>query len=59
MVFGTSSQYDPNEAFSCDPILNPNWKVDPQNRHPKLIMLDEKNLLTYSKSPPVRETLGF
>ena len=39
MVFGKSNRNSPNEAFSCDPILNPNWEVDP------LIMYDDKKTL--------------
>ena len=58
MVFGTSSRYDPNEAFSCGPILNPNWEVDLQNRHPKLIMLDENNLKHILEESTCERDLG-
>ena len=58
MVFGTSSLYDPNKSFSCDPILNPNWEVDPQNRHPKLIMLDENNLKHILEESTCERDLG-
>ena len=37
---------------------NPNWEVDPQNRHPKLIMLDENNLKHILEESTCERDLG-
>ena len=45
MVFGKSNRNSPNEAFSWNPLSNPNWEIDPHNCHPQLIMFDDKKML--------------
>ena len=59
MVFGNSNRNSPNEAFSCDPLLNPNWEVDPHNRHLQLIMFDDKKTLHILEESTCEKDLGI
>ena len=59
MVFGKNNRNSPNEAFSCDPLLNPNREVDPHNRHPQLIMCDDKKTLHILEESTCEKYLGI